>query len=51
MLDSFKECPKIPILKLLLYKELAKDLKKGVSNYLLNYKLGNLFKVFDNPNF
>ena len=51
MSDSFKECLKIPDLKLLLYKELAKDLKKGVSDHLLNYKQGNLFKMFNDPNF
>jgi len=51
MLDSFEECPKIPDLKLFLHKKLAEDLKKSVFNYLLNYKLGNLFEVFDNSNF
>jgi len=51
MSDSFKECRKIPVLKLLLYKELAEDLKKGISDHLLNHKPGNPFEVFNNPNF
>lgn len=51
MSDSFEECPKISDSKLLPHKNLAEDLKKNVLSYLLKHKPGNLFEVFDDPNF